>query len=322
MSKDTIMFRFVPTMRCNFRCVYCFEPNNPKKYSSTMFDNHSVEDWVNAIKKFDDFDIELYFWGGEPFCIDGTYDFVRECCKLENIISGFRIDTNISFTNKILKKCPSSKIKLNCSYHMQYITLEKEFELVSALKEKDMVGMVNFVASPYNLKHLKDDYHMNVHDLIKKFESIDVFLNIAGDFAYANNPKYPRIEEYKSFIQQFISPDEWNKLRSIPREERLCSAGQKMFTIDYDGNFTSCISDRIYGNIFEGILNPDKAPSICKKSCPSLVAYPFRLDNDLPTINNMLAYVERNKSYRKSINKNLIELDFDFEDMDIPASIV
>ena len=146
MNKETIMFRFVPTMRCNFRCEYCFEENDAKSKSGTMFDEHPVSEWIEAIKKFNNYNIELYLWGGEPFCINDTYDFLREVTKLDNIISGFRIDTNVFFAEKIAEKCPSNKIKLNCSYHMQYHTLESEFEKVKKLKQLDMVGMVNFVA--------------------------------------------------------------------------------------------------------------------------------------------------------------------------------
>ena len=310
MEKDTLMFRFVPTMRCNFRCEYCFEDNSLKKESETMFDVHSVDEWVNAIKNFHKYNIELYLWGGEPFCINDTYDFIREVSKLENIISGFRIDTNIFFADKIAEQCPSSKVKLNCSYHMQYHTLEQEFEKVKKLKKLDMVGMVNFVASKYNLTHLKEDYGMSVKDLIDKFADIDVFVNVAGDFTYANNKKYERYEEYKNFILQFVSPEEWNWLRNKYKDERLCTAGQKMFTVQFNGDFTSCISDKIYGNIFEGIINQDNICSLCSKACPSLVSYPFRCDNDFQTINSLLRYVERNENYRRNSVKNYVDFEF------------
>lgn len=307
--KETVMFRLVPTMRCNFRCEYCFEPNNPKKYSKTMFDEKSVDEWIDGLKKFDDYNIELYLWGGEPFCIEGTYEFIKQAMKLDNVISGCRIDTNIFYAKKIAEKCPTNKIKLNCSYHMQYHTLEDEIEKIKILKNLDMVGMVNFVASPYNLKHLKDDYHMTVEDLINIFAEIGVFVNIAGDFAYANNPKYERYEEYKDFILQFISPEEWKWLRGVD-EPRKCSAGKKMFTINHNGDFTSCISDKRYGNLFEGVLDPDEEASVCKKRCPSLVAYPFRLDNDFPDVNSLLAYVERNEKYRAENAKSYFNFEF------------
>lgn len=275
-----------------------------------MFDEHSVDEWVEAMKKYNSYNIELYFWGGEPFCIDETYQVLREWTKMEHIIPGIRIDTNVFFAEKIANLCPSSKIKLNCSYHMQYHSLEEEFCKVKLLKDLDMVGMVNFVASKYNLQHLRDDYNMTIFDLIQKFADIGVFVNVAGDFTYANNPRYERCEEYKKFILQFISPNEWKWLRGEYDQERLCKAGQNMFTVGYDGNFSSCISNRDYGNFFEGKLMPDKCSGKCHKNCPSLVAYPFRCDNEFPSVNSLLAYVERNETYRLENSRPFIDFEF------------
>lgn len=310
MKKDTIMFRLVPTMRCNFRCEYCFIDKSVKENGTTMFDSHSVDEWVEAMKQFDDYNIELYFWGGEPFCIDGTYDLLREWTKMEHVLPGIRIDTNIFFADKIAEKCPSNKIKLNCSYHMQYHTLEEEFKKVKKLKNLDMVGMVNFVASPYNLKHLKEDYNMTIKDLIQKFGDIDVFVNVAGDFAYANNLKYERYEEYKNFILQFVSVEEWDWLRAKHSEARLCTAGQKMFTIGHDGEFSSCISKKCYGNFFDGVLNTEMEPLMCDKRCPSLVAYPFRCDNSFSSRNSLMEYVGRNQRYQELQKKEYINFEF------------
>ena len=104
-----------------------------------MFDEHHVDEWISAIKKFENYNIELYLWGGEPFCINETFEFIRKVVKLENIISGFRIDTNVFYADKISQLCPSNKVKLNCSYHMQYHTLEQEFNKVKKLKELDYI---------------------------------------------------------------------------------------------------------------------------------------------------------------------------------------
>ena len=107
-----------------------------------------------------------------------------------------------------------------------------------------------------------------------------------------------------------MSPEEWNWLRNKYKDERLCTAGQKMFTVQFNGDFTSCISDKIYGNIFEGIINPDNICSLCSKACPSLVSYPFRCDNDFQTINSLLRYVERNENYRRNSVKNYVDFEF------------
>ncbi len=311
MNNDVIMFRFVPTMRCNFRCEYCFLDNKQKSESATMFDHHTVDEWINAMKLFSNYKIELYFWGGEPFCIPDTYHLLRELVKMDNIISGIRIDTNVFFAERIAKECPSSKIKLNCSYHMQYHTLEEEIRKIKILKQLDMVGMINFVASKYNIEHLKNDYNMTVRDLINKFDDIDVFVNVAGDFAYANNKNYERYDEYKEFISQFTSPIDWEWLRNEHPEERYCTAGQKMFTVEHNGDFTSCISkDKIYGNIFKGELIPEHSTLKCKKYCPSIVSYPFRCDNDFTAINSMMAYIERQKQHRASCTSPYINYIF------------
>ncbi len=175
MRNEKYLFRFVPTMMCNFNCDYCFVNKDVKKSSPTMFDVHKVDEWISAMEKFSDAEIEIYMWGGEPFLLNDIYILLREWMSMEHIIGGCRIDTNIYFADKIAELCPSSKLKLNCSYHMKYHSLEEELRKVKKLKELDMVGMVNFVASEYNIKHLQQDYRMTVFDLIKVFNEIDVF---------------------------------------------------------------------------------------------------------------------------------------------------
>lgn len=303
------MFRFVPTMRCNFRCDYCFVDNNIKKNGKTMFDQHPVEEWINAIDAFDMYNIELYMWGGEPFCIDGTYALLRELTKRSFVIPGIRIDTNLFYADKIAELCPSNKIKLNCSYHMQYHTLDEELRKVCKLKALDMIGMVNFVASEYNLIHLRDDYGMTVADLVEIFAEKDVFLNVAGDFKYTNNNQYERYDEYKEFILQFISEREWNWLRG-KENKRECIAGSHMFTVEYNGDFSCCIDNKVRGNYFKGTLDRDISPKVCDKSCKSLVSYPFRCDNDFSSVNSLLAYVERSKSYRRGRRQEYIDFEF------------
>ena len=309
MTKENVLFRFVPTMRCNFRCEYCFVENQIKSNGPTMFDDHSVDEWVEAMKKFSDRNVELYFWGGEPFCIDQTYDLLREWTKMDHIISGFRIDTNTYFAEKIAKECPSNKMKLNCSYHMQYHSLQEEFDKIKLLKDLDMVGMVNFVASKYNLTTLRSEYGMTVKDLIEKFAEIGVFVNVAGDFAYANNKNYERYEEYKKFIMQFISPEEWKWLRGVDGV-RKCTAGQKMFTVNHNGDFTSCASKKIYGNFFDGVLNPESEPTECSSKCQSIISYAFRCDNNFESTNSLLNYIDRNSVYREKNQSEYIDFVF------------
>ena len=300
MREEKYLFRFVPTMRCNFNCSYCFEGDVSKRPKATMFDDHTPQEWIDAMKKYSDKKIEIYMWGGEPFLLDGTYEVLKEWLAMDNILSGSRIDTNLFFADKIATLCPSSKLKLNCSYHMQYHTLEQQYEKIKKLKDLDMVGMMNFVASEYNLNKLKNDYKMTVKDLIDKFAEIGVFVNIAGDFSYANNSNYERRDEYMKFILQFISPEEWKLLRGDARKCK-CDAGKHFFTVNYDGRLTSCIDDKVYGNFFEGTIKPAHFSKTCAKECPSLISYPWRHNNDCNPWSSLTEYVKRCEEYRKTV---------------------
>lgn len=306
--EEKYLFRFVPTMKCNFNCSYCFVGDSSKRPKETMFDNHSPEEWIEAMKQYKDKKIEIYMWGGEPFLLDGTYTVLKAWMDMDNILPGCRIDTNLYFADKIAERCPSSKLKLNCSYHMQYHTLEQQYEKIKKLKDLDMVGMMNFVASEYNLKKLKEDYNMTVHDLINQFSEIGVFVNIAGDFAYANNDQYPRRDEYMNFIMQFISPEEWKLLRGNPHKCK-CDAGKSFFTINNDGRITSCIDDKVYGNYFEGTIKPARWAKSCKKVCQSLISYPWRHDNNCNPWSSLTEYVKRCEEHRKNVHTRI---DFEF----------
>lgn len=305
---ERYLLRFVPTMRCNFGCDYCFLGKSSDRSAETMFDYHTVDEWIEAMKQYSDKKIEIYMWGGEPFLLDDTYTMLKAWLAMDHVTGGCRIDTNIYFADKIAERCPSNKLKLNCSYHMQYHTLDEEFKKVKKLKDLDMIGMVNFVASESNMRKLHDEYHMSVHDLIDKFAEIGVFMNVAGDFALANDMKYERHEEYMNFILQFISPEEWDLLRGEPKKCK-CDAAKYFFTVNNDGKLTCCIDDAVYGDFFKGEINPAKYAKKCKKGCHSLISYPWRQDNECIPWNSLLEYVKRNQEYRKHVKT---KIDFVF----------
>ncbi|MEN6520918.1 MAG: glycosyltransferase [Armatimonadota bacterium] len=302
MDDKYLLFRFVPTMRCNFRCSYCFVSNDEKSTRDTMFDLHSPEEWVRAMGNYSDHDVEFYCWGGEPFLLDGTYDIVKGWTAYDHVISGSRLDTNISFAEKIAKRCPTDKVKLNCSWHTQYHTLEQEESKIRLLNDLGMVGMLNFVASPYNMDILKSQYNMSVDDLIARFDEIGVFVNIAGDFALVDNPRSPGYAEYKEFISQYLCPEDWKHLR-CEKTSSVCEANRHFFTVHPNGDITPCLSGRVCGNFFKGTLNTLPA-EVCNHKCPSLVAYPFRTDNQFPFRQHLVEYVNRNREYRESLKKH------------------
>ena len=130
---DFLQFRFVPTMRCNLRCSYCFLPHSNGK-ESTMFDRYSVDRWINGMNNFSDHCVEFYMWGGEPFVLDETYDLVRGFAEYD-FVQWARIDSNLTYTKKIIHRCPSEKVKIPCSWHTEKFDFGQLWERVMLLKK-------------------------------------------------------------------------------------------------------------------------------------------------------------------------------------------
>ncbi len=299
--KKYVLFRFVPTMGCNYRCSYCFLPNEQKSIKDTMFDTYAPEVWVEGMSQWSDYDVEFYMWGGEPFSIPGTFDVVKGWTDYRHVVCNSRIDTNMFFADEIAKRCPTSKVKLNCSWHREYEDLHSLFGKVVTLQELEMVGMVNFVASTENIEHLREEYGMTIDDLVDMFEKIDVFLNVASDINVFESRNIFKKKQVKNLLSKYTCPEDWHYLRE-KMSSTSCEASKSFFTVNKEGDITTCLGEDVVGNFFEGTLEiRDKI--MCAQRCQSLVAYPFRLDNDFIPRNSLMSYVERNKAYRKSLSK-------------------
>lgn len=299
--RDYLLFRFVPTMGCNYRCSYCFVPKEQKSVHDTMFDVHPPADWIKGMARWSNFDVEFYMWGGEPFSIGGTYEVIKGWTDYDHVVCCSRIDTNMHFVDKILKHCPTSKVKLNCSWHREYENLDNFFNKIMRLKEHNMVGMANFVASETNIAFLRSKHNMTLDDLVDMFDKIDVFINVASDINIFESKNYLKKRKFKKLLAKYACPEDWRYLRKS-MSPSYCEASKHFFTVDKNGNISTCLGQKVIGNFFEGTLyTTDKI--MCTEPCHSLVAYPFRMDNDFPYRNNLLAYVERNRSHRKRLVK-------------------
>lgn len=297
--KDYVLFRFVPTMGCNYRCNYCFVSEDQKTQPSTMFDLHTASEWVSAMELWNRYDVEFYMWGGEPFSTAGTYEVAKGWTQYDHVVCCSRIDTNMYYADQILAKCPSAKVKLNCSWHREYETLENFFDKVVRLKQEDMVGMANFVVNDANLRYLRTECGKDVDELVEMFDAVDVFMNIAADFSIFEKKNPFKKWWYKRLVSRYTCPEDWKQLR-CEKEPGMCQANRHFFTVHRNGDITPCLGDEVVGNFFDGTLLRRES-AYCAKRCPSLVAYPFRDDNDLPYRNNLMAYVDRNRRHRREV---------------------
>lgn len=304
--RDFLQFRFVPTMRCNLKCSYCFLKHSTGD-EPTMFDKMPPSEWIRAMKNFSDYDVEFYMWGGEPFCIDGTFNLVKGFIEYD-FVRWARIDSNMTYTKKIVQRCPSSKIKILCSWHTESLDFEQYWKLINQIKEKNMVGMANFVASDTNMQFLQEN-NLILDALIKKFIDSGIFFNVAADFKRGDDP------EYKKFIVQYMTEEDWDHIHgNYPSKNAPCDASSTFFSVHHDGSITSCGVGRKslfnkktipvnVGDFFDGKLKRRKKTSCPIGYCKSIVAYPHRLDNDFQPFRHLESYIKRNIEHRKRTGK-------------------
>ncbi|MHC4782466.1 MAG: glycosyltransferase, partial [Planctomycetota bacterium] len=243
---------------------------------------------------------DIYMWGGEPFCIAPTYELVKGLDELD-FVKWMRIDTNLSYARKILNRCPSSKVRLNCSWHTErfdYSTVKKR---ITQLHKRNMVGMLNFVASDVNLAYLKS-HNLDLDTIIRDFWDMGIYMNVAADFNKGND------REYFDFITQYMTVEDWKHIHGeYPSGQVRCDAGDHFFTIEHNGSLTSCGRVKqtlhgkkeleIVGNLFSGDLV--KRQGFCPhNSCLSLVSYCHRMDNTFSCQQHLDDYVRRNIAHR------------------------
>jgi hypothetical protein len=298
---EFIQFRFVPTMRCNLRCSYCFLEHS-NGCEPTMFDRFTPSQWATAMKNFSAYEVEFYIWGGEPFCIDGTYELVRELAH-HDFVTWARIDTNTTFANKILNRCPSEKVLLNCSWHPHSLGFDRLWELVLRLRQRGMVGMVNLVASDQNLAYLRK-HGLQLGDLVKRFQDHELFLNVAADFGKGDDPAHRRL------VENYTCPEDWLHIHDkYPCHGVTCGAAQSYFSVDgQTGDLSSCGYRRpgllrwsaasTVGNFFTGELQRRGHRPCPQRSCPSIVSYAHRSVNAMRPRRHLEDYVRRNRQYR------------------------
>jgi len=291
-------------MRCNFKCSYCFLPHSCGT-EPTMYDEISPQRWVEAMGAFCDDEVEFYMWGGEPFCVDGTFDVVRGFAEYD-FVQYARIDSNISAAKKIVNRCPSEKIKINASWHTEYFDFDQMWKNVMLLREQNMVAMVNFVGSDANMAYIKEA-GIELDDLVARFEDHGMFLNVAADFGKGNDP------EYRRFMSKYMPDEDWEHIHGEhPPHGAPCNAAEHFFWVGRDGELTSCGAMRkpwfqkkaeheVLGNFLEGVVKP-KVRTCPQTSCPSIIGYHQRKDNDMSHRRHLEDFVARGRKHRLAVS--------------------
>jgi MoaA/NifB/PqqE/SkfB family radical SAM enzyme len=310
VPKNFLLIRFVATRFCNYRCPYCYVPLEKQTKKKTMFSHHSRDEWIHALKdNFSDRNIEFYFTGGEPLIINDCVSLIKELVEWDNV-SRMRIDSNLSTVEKFLKHVDSKKIRFLTAFHPTQISLDEYTEEARKIQDKGMVDLVNFVASKENLNCI----NMPPHKLIKIFDDIGIFLNIAKDF-YRGRSKGAHFDiNYKRYVDILQHPLDNYYMNHYPLNKGfLCGGGGRHYiTINRHGKVFSCggkIPRTVgYGNIFDKTLNLPDSLHLCEENCcPSIISYSFSCSNEFLPFDHAREYVKRCSEIRKGIPEEYLK---------------
>lgn len=313
VPENFLLIRFVATRYCNYRCPYCYLTSEKRSVKKTMFSHNSKDKWIQAIKKnFNNRNIELYFTGGEPLIIDDCILMIKELVEWENV-SSIRIDSNLSNIKYFLNNVNSEKIHFLSAFHPTQVTLNKYLDYINIANNDGLIDIVNLVASKENLEILDS----SPHELIKRFEEIGLFLNVAKDF-YSGFSKgwewdyEPNYKRYIDMLQYPLDNDYMNKF-SLNKGFLCGGGGRHYITVNRHGEVFSCGSQKArkegYGNIFENSLKLPNTLTICEEDCcPSIISYSFSCSNEFSPVNHAEDYIQRCRKIREGISKDYLDL--------------
>ena len=211
--------------------------------------------------------------GGEPFLYPG---FVKLCSDLtrRHYIS---INTNLStsnvydFVNLIF---PKKVIIINAAFHV--VEREKRNEgksdfidKVRCLRNRGFDVRVEYVVYPPLFSRLAKDVEYLESQGIEVI-SLKIFRGLYFGREYPQSytePERTLINRYTCDVDEEVILE-----NEVSFWGRPCSAGQKFFSMDVEGNITRCTTSlKGHGNLFEGEYYFDKTPKPCpflKCGCP------------------------------------------------------
>jgi sulfatase maturation enzyme AslB (radical SAM superfamily) len=300
IPENFLLIRFVATRYCNFRCPYCYLTEKQRSKKKTVFSHHSPEEWSEALDVFRDKHLEFYFTGGEPLLVD---DFIVLLNKLveKEYVSSIRIDSNLSNFDKFQKQVSNNKIKFLASFHPTQISLDKFVLKAESLTARNMLSMVNVVASRENMQLLK----IPPHKLADYFSEKGMYLNVAKDFHRGLKQGYS--PEYREYVDKLQHPmDNLHMNMGNSHKGVLCGGGGHYISVNRHGNIYSC-GGKEHGNIFNTYRLPENPIYCNSEACPSIVSYSFSASNDFSPVDHLQDYVQRNQTHRMNLDQNYLD---------------
>jgi len=272
-------------MFCNFRCEYCFIPDEKKQ--NPEYRGYDIEKIINGFNKAGPVFL-IHMSGGEPFLQPQFVDLCKGLTK-KHFIS---VNTNLSTKNvyDFVEQLNPKKVEfVHCSLHIDEIerrNLVEEFiDKCHYLRDNGFEIFVTQVLYPPVLKKFD-----KVFDFFRENGIIVKPKTFRGNYKYIRYPagytkkERGRILKYIKISKELSKSSELSEFGGLAQLEKEliygelsfkglpCKTGKDLIVINYDGEVIRCHSEPIkIGNIFEGKINLVKEPKICSAkicTCP------------------------------------------------------
>ena len=286
-TKNKIHLLILPiSAHCNLRCSYCFASEGGKFAFDDLKSSKAVEviDYLFQTQKLKN--VEILFFGGEPFLNIDTMLFVINyiTLKYKDKNVGYSVTTNGTIVNKrILKIIKQNKISVLVSidgpkeYENHRIfpngasSFDQTITTIRLLKENGV---------PLGLRATISNQNIRLVETYQFFESMGIPFNIVfahnsenknhGLSNYANSIELLK-SQFKDLLRFYLNHIDNNqtinclsitgKLKFLlfrTKNYHACSGGRSIFSITSDGELFTCehlagISKYSVGSIYSGI---------------------------------------------------------------------
>lgn len=244
---------YVPTLRCNYKCLHCGQKRFINKDEEIACDNIA-----NAIEKLDLNGCEIYITGGEPFLKDDLSDFVLKVTNNNKYTAKISITTNGYFTDKIIDLISKVENKNRLSFSISidgigethnnirgnsnaYKRAIKTVKKISELGVKVSVNTViqrNNVIELDNIKEIfEKEFNNKVeHNFIPEIADI----SMDKEFQFSDNEvrEILRFTKYPKDVKYLLEKGDFRI--------KECHAGLKNFVISPTGKIYTCLTGFSY----------------------------------------------------------------------------
>ncbi len=254
--------------QCNFKCSYCIAGSN---LATGKPEAPPLEDIARVIADSPR-TLEVNLVGGEPSIVPGFL----ELCKIITERHYLFLSTNLArdhIFERFAAEIPPERITgIDASFHVEererISSFEKFARTFLQLRDAGFHVFGNYVAHPRILHRIEDD--------LARLEDLGVSLEPLPFIGHYEGRPYPESydERERALVRHEVAyAGKWEAQSHEEEIAKPCNAGVNVFYVRRDGTVTRCSSfpDHTFGNLFEGLEEPDTELFQCRAttcSCP------------------------------------------------------